>query len=75
MLGSHGLFTWGDTAYESYVNTLEVVERCAEYMPSIPKGEKKRATFGGQKIQSLNERREAKESSSINANIKGLLFQ
>jgi rhamnose utilization protein RhaD (predicted bifunctional aldolase and dehydrogenase) len=32
MLGSHGLFTWGDTAYESYVNTLEVVERCAEIM-------------------------------------------
>jgi rhamnose utilization protein RhaD (predicted bifunctional aldolase and dehydrogenase) len=25
MLGSHGLFTWGDTAYESYVNTLEVI--------------------------------------------------
>jgi Uncharacterized conserved protein len=32
MLGSHGLFTWGDTAYESYVNTLEVIERCAEYI-------------------------------------------
>ena len=29
MLGSHGLFTWGDTAYESYINTLEVIERCA----------------------------------------------
>ncbi|RZK66890.1 MAG: bifunctional rhamnulose-1-phosphate aldolase/short-chain dehydrogenase, partial [Pedobacter sp.] len=23
MLGSHGLFTWGDTAYESYLNTLD----------------------------------------------------
>ena len=32
MLGSHGLFTWGDTAYESYINTLEVIERCAQYM-------------------------------------------
>jgi rhamnose utilization protein RhaD (predicted bifunctional aldolase and dehydrogenase) len=32
MLGSHGLFTWGDTAYESYVNTLEVIERCAQYL-------------------------------------------
>ena len=32
MLGSHGLFTWGDTAYESYINTLEVIERCAEYL-------------------------------------------
>ena len=32
MLGSHGLFTWGDTAYKSYINTLEVIERCAEYV-------------------------------------------
>ena len=32
MLGSHGLFTWGDTAYESYINTLETIEKCAEYL-------------------------------------------
>jgi len=32
MLGSHGLFTWGDTAYESYINTLEVIETCAQFL-------------------------------------------
>src|SRR5215510_4151867 len=32
MLGSHGLFTWGETSFESYVNTLEVIEKCAEYL-------------------------------------------
>ncbi|GAC1707788.1 MAG: bifunctional rhamnulose-1-phosphate aldolase/short-chain dehydrogenase [Flavisolibacter sp.] len=32
MLGSHGLITWGDTAYESYINTLEIIERCAAYI-------------------------------------------
>jgi rhamnulose-1-phosphate aldolase/alcohol dehydrogenase len=32
MLGSHGLFTWGNTAYESYVNTLDVIEKCAEHL-------------------------------------------
>lgn len=32
MLGSHGLFTWGDTAYESYLNTLEVIEICSDYL-------------------------------------------
>ena len=32
ILGSHGLFTWGDTAFESYMNTLEVIEKCAEYL-------------------------------------------
>ncbi|GAA6769561.1 hypothetical protein AAGS39_02980 [Flavobacterium sp. CGRL2] len=32
MLGSHGLFTWGDTAFDSYINTLEVIEKCASYL-------------------------------------------
>ncbi|KAF4529460.1 hypothetical protein B566_EDAN017865, partial [Ephemera danica] len=32
MLGSHGLFTWGDTSYSSYINTLDVIEKCAEYL-------------------------------------------
>jgi len=52
MLGSHGLFTWGDTAYESYVNTLQVIEKCAEYLES--NYGKKRPVFGGQKIESLS---------------------
>ena len=50
MLGSHGLFTWGDTAYESYINTLEVIETCAAYLEENNKGAK---TFGGQKIKAL----------------------
>jgi rhamnulose-1-phosphate aldolase/alcohol dehydrogenase len=53
MLGSHGLFTWGDTSYESYINTLEVIEKCAEYLER--NYSKKRAIFGGQIIESLEE--------------------
>ena len=52
MLGSHGLFTWGDTAYESYLNTLEVVERCAQYLED--NYGKKRPVFSGAKIESLS---------------------
>ena len=48
MLGSHGLFTWGDTAYESYMNTLETVEQCAAYLES--NYQKKGPAFGGHKI-------------------------
>src|ERR1700761_7326086 len=51
MLGSHGLFTWGDTAYESYINTLQVIEKCAEYLEQ--NYGKKGPVFSGQKIQSL----------------------
>ena len=54
MLGSHGLFTWGDTAYECYMNTLEVVERCAQYIED--NFGKKGRVFGGQKMESLAKR-------------------
>jgi rhamnulose-1-phosphate aldolase/alcohol dehydrogenase len=53
MLGSHGLFTWGDTAYESYMNTLEVIEKCSEYLEA--NYGKKAPVFGGKKIESLPE--------------------
>src|SRR6201991_1153967 len=59
MLGSHGLFTWGDTAYESYINTLEVIERCAQYLEDHIG--KKGPVFGGAKLPSLpKEERKAK---------------
>ncbi len=51
MLGSHGLFTWGNTAYDSYLNTLQVVEKCAEFLEQ--NYGKKGPVFGGAKIQSL----------------------
>jgi rhamnulose-1-phosphate aldolase/alcohol dehydrogenase len=51
MLGSHGLFTWGDTAYESYINTLEVIERCAQYLEDHIG--KKGPVFGGPRLKAL----------------------
>ncbi|MEO7119501.1 MAG: class II aldolase/adducin family protein, partial [Ginsengibacter sp.] len=51
MLGSHGLFTWGNTAYENYINTLEVVERCADYLEENIG--KTKPVFGGAKIEPL----------------------
>jgi rhamnulose-1-phosphate aldolase/alcohol dehydrogenase len=50
MLGSHGLFTWGETAFESYINTLEVIEKCAEFIHTKTIHAQK--TFGGIKLQS-----------------------
>src|SRR5688572_15212453 len=51
MLGSHGLFTWGNTAHESYVNTLEVIERCSEYL--VSNFGKRKPVFGGTKTVAL----------------------
>ena len=66
MLGSHGLFTWGDTAYESYVNTLDVIEKCAEYLESSYKN-----VFGGQKIESLSSEERIHEAAKIAPILRG----
>jgi len=70
ILGSHGLFTWGDTAYESYVNTLEVVEKCAEYLHS--NHGKHRLVFGGAKCQSLKKEDRVKKASLLAPILRGL---
>ena len=69
MLGSHGLFTWGDTAYESYINTLEVVEKCAEYLEK--NYGKKGPVFGGQKIESLAEEARKQKAASLAPILRG----
>ena len=69
MLGSHGLFTWGDTAYESYVNTLEVVERCAQYLED--NYGKNNPVFGGQKIQSLPKEERLKKAAALAPVLRG----
>lgn len=69
MLGSHGLFTWGDTAYESYINTLEVIERCAEYLEE--NYGKKGPVFGGQKIESAAKEQRSKQAAAIAPVLRG----
>lgn len=69
MLGSHGLFTWGDTAYESYVNTLEVIERCAEYVEDHYG--RKRAVFGGQRIQPPPKEHRLRQAAALAPVLRG----
>src|SRR5690606_36128699 len=69
MLGSHGLFTCGDTAYESYLNTLEVIEKCAAYLEE--NYGKKRPVFGGQKVQSLEPAQRKEQAAAIAPVLRG----
>jgi len=69
MLGSHGLFTWGDTAYESYINTLEVIEKCAEYInASIAK---KPTVFAGEKIKSASPEQRLNQAAALAPILRG----
>lgn len=70
MLGSHGLFTWGDTAYESYINTLEVIERCASYLED--NYNKKRPVFGGAKISPAAPEVRKKQAAALAPVLRGL---
>lgn len=70
MLGSHGLFTWGNTAYESYINTLEVIEKCAEYLQENIA--KQSAVFAGQKIQSLDAEKRLTQAAALAPILRGL---
>jgi rhamnulose-1-phosphate aldolase/alcohol dehydrogenase len=69
MLGSHGLFTWGDTAYESYLNTLEVIDKCASYLEE--NYGKKGPTFGGQKIEGLAPEKRRKQAAALAPILRG----
>ncbi|MFZ4101225.1 MAG: bifunctional aldolase/short-chain dehydrogenase [Sphingobacterium thalpophilum] len=70
MLGSHGLFTWGDTAYESYINTLEVVEKCAEFIEESVR--KNGSVFAGKKIDGLAEQERKEQAAKIAPVLRGL---
>src|SRR5690606_35779843 len=69
MLGSHGLFTWGNTAYDCYVNILNVVERCAEYIED--KVKQNTIVFGGEKINSLNQEERELQAAKIAPILRG----
>lgn len=69
MLGSHGLFTWGDTAYDCYINSLEVIEQCAAYIEE--QVVKNGSVFGGQKIESLPQEERIARAAALAPVLRG----
>ena len=69
MLGSHGLFSWGDTSYQSYVNTLEIIEQCADYIEKNTG--KSRPVFGGMKINSLSPEERKEKATALMPLLRG----
>ena len=70
VLGGHGLFTWGDTSYECYINSLEVIERASEYIAE--REGKDGPVFGGQKIESLPQEDRLNQAAMIAPVLRGL---
>jgi rhamnulose-1-phosphate aldolase/alcohol dehydrogenase len=70
VLGSHGLFTWGDTSYESYINSLEVIEMASEFIEK--KIKENGQVFGGQKVESLPADERQEKAAQIMPLLRGL---
>jgi len=70
VLGSHGLFTWGDTSYKCYINSLEVIEMASDYIAK--KIKENGSVFGGQKIESLPKEERLEKATQIMPLLRGL---
>ena len=70
ILGGHGLFTWGDTSYDCYMNSLEVIEEASLYIEE--RLGKNRPVFGGAKVQSLDQKRRKDQAAAIAPILRGL---
>ncbi len=51
VLGSHGLFTWGNSAKESYDTTLRIINKAAVWLDN----NRRKPAFGGEKVSALPE--------------------
>ncbi len=69
-LGGHGLFTWGDTAFECYINSLDAIEKASAYLEA--NYEKSRPVFGGSKIESLPADQRKDQAATIAPILRGL---
>ena len=70
VLGGHGLFTWGDTSHECYINSLEVIEQASRYIEE--RMGKEGPVFGGEKISSLDKMQRRSQAALIAPVLRGL---
>lgn len=70
VLGSHGLFTWGETSYECYMNSLEVIEMASAHIAK--KVKEKGSVFGGGKVKSLPADERKEQAARLMPLLRGL---
>lgn len=73
ILGGHGLFTWGNTAKESYFNSLNAIEKASAYL-NAHYG-KNRPVFGGQKVESFDEATRQEKATLLAPYLRGYCSQ
>jgi rhamnulose-1-phosphate aldolase/alcohol dehydrogenase len=69
VLESHGLFTWGETAEESYLTTIEIINKAMAWFEKKITG----PVFGGQKFAPLQEDQRLEIASALMPVIRGMI--
>ena len=72
VLGSHGLFTWADTAEECYAITLEIINKAIEWLNKKNSSSK---TFGGERHSALSAPQRQQIAELLMPEIRGLISQ
>lgn len=70
MLGGHGLFTWGETSYDCYVNSLEVIDKASAFL--LENYGRKKPVFGGSQTKSLEKEKRMDQAATLAPILRGL---
>jgi rhamnose utilization protein RhaD (predicted bifunctional aldolase and dehydrogenase)/NAD(P)-dependent dehydrogenase (short-subunit alcohol dehydrogenase family) len=62
VLGGHGLFTWGDTQRECYLNTITIIDQIGQFVLGHADQGKTSSVFGGQRYAMRPDREEIVDS-------------
>jgi len=70
LLGSHGLFTWGATQYECYVNSIRTIDQMGEFVEDHAR-ESGRPLFGGASVLTTIDREST--AAAVLPNLRGVV--
>lgn len=70
VLGAHGLFTWGNTSFECYLNSLAIIEKASAFLTS--NYGKNRPVFGGATFQPFEKNVRKQKAATIAPLLRGL---
>ncbi|MDG4853961.1 MAG: bifunctional rhamnulose-1-phosphate aldolase/short-chain dehydrogenase [Mesorhizobium sp.] len=72
VLGSHGLFTWGDTPKECYETTISVINQAIDWFERKSDG---KAIFGGEVVKALDAPARRAIAAKLMPRIRGLISE
>lgn len=73
ILGGHGLFTWGETSFDCYLNTLETIEKAARFLQQ--KEGTQKPVFGGPKLEALKPELRQEQAIQLLPLLRGMVSQ